>query len=81
MFSVSPRYVNDIKDRDILLVDDIKTTGATLDECARQLLFGGAKSVCCVTALITDNKFGKDEKRKKKLNAEKILKRFGDKAG
>ncbi|MBR5473347.1 MAG: ComF family protein [Clostridia bacterium] len=39
----------------ILLVDDIKTTGATLDECAKELLFAGAKSVYCVTALGSSN--------------------------
>lgn len=37
----------------VLLVDDIKTTGATLDECARQLKFSGADKVYCVTALIS----------------------------
>lgn len=36
-----------------LLVDDIKTTGASLDECARQLKFAGAEKVYCVTALIS----------------------------
>lgn len=37
----------------VLLVDDIKTTGASLDECARQLKFAGAERVYCVTALIS----------------------------
>ena len=49
-------------DKTLLLVDDIKTTGASIDECARQLLFAGAKNVYCVTALIT----GKNDTAKKK---------------
>ena len=43
-----------IKGKNVLLVDDIKTTGASLDECARQLKFAGADKVFCVTALISD---------------------------
>lgn len=41
----------------ILLVDDIKTSGATLSNCARRLKFAGAEKVYCVTALagITNN--------------------------
>ncbi len=37
----------------VLLVDDIKTTGSTLDECSFKLLQAGADKVYCVTALAT----------------------------
>lgn len=42
----------------VLLVDDIKTTGATLNECAMQLLIAGASRVYCVTGLTTSKKKG-----------------------
>lgn len=38
----------------VLLVDDIKTSGATLSECAKQLYKAGADKVYCVTGLITE---------------------------
>ncbi len=60
-FNIKGRYSfnYNITGKTILLVDDIKTTGATLDECAKQLLLAGADSVYCVTGLITQSKKGK----------------------
>jgi ComF family protein len=41
----------DLGGRSLLLVDDVMTTGATLDECARVLKDHGAGTICCcVTA-------------------------------
>ncbi len=39
----------DIEGRDIILVDDVFTTGATLEECAKVLKAAGAKSVNILT--------------------------------
>ncbi len=44
---------NYIKDRTIILVDDIITTGATLSECARVLYESGAKCVLGICAAYT----------------------------
>lgn len=45
----------------VLLVDDIKTTGATLSECAKMLRLSGADCVYAVTAAITKVKSEKSE--------------------
>ena len=44
---------NTFNGKTLLLIDDIKTTGATLDECAKQLISAGASRVYCVTGLVT----------------------------
>lgn len=49
-----------LKDKTILLVDDIATTGATLDECAKMLKIYRAKAVYAVTA--TASRLSKEEK-------------------
>jgi competence protein ComFC len=44
---------NGIKDKTVLLVDDVLTTGATIDECARILKNAGTKAVYSCVAAIT----------------------------
>lgn len=53
IFGVDPLLEPQIENKRILLCDDIVTTGATLDECAKMLLIAGAQSVCCLTAART----------------------------
>ncbi len=52
-----------VKKRSVLLIDDIFTTGATANECAKVLLKAGAREVCVLTAAITKKKmsFEKDD--------------------
>lgn len=49
-------------DKQILLIDDVYTTGATIDECARVIKIFGAQSVHC--AVFTVTRKGKGEKKK-----------------
>jgi ComF family protein len=45
--------LSDLSDMRILLCDDIKTSGSSLNECAQLLLFNGAAEVRCITACIS----------------------------
>lgn len=66
-FSYSARYINvidryetihnnKINDKSILIIDDVFTTGATINECSRQLLSSGARSVFSLTVARSDLK-------------------------
>ncbi len=46
-FSLNPK--KSVQGKRILLVDDIYTSGATVNECSRTLIRGGAKEVSILT--------------------------------
>ncbi|MGB9151528.1 MAG: ComF family protein [Alphaproteobacteria bacterium] len=48
-FAVLPRYAPSIEGKTLVLVDDVLTTGATVEECTRVLLEAGAKQVHVLT--------------------------------
>jgi predicted amidophosphoribosyltransferase len=48
-FVISDRAACRVKDRNILLIDDVMTTGATLEACCRVLKAAGAKRVDVLT--------------------------------
>lgn len=52
-FSFNEVALSDVEDMRVLLCDDIKTSGNSLNECAQILLFNGAAEVRCVTFCIS----------------------------
>ncbi len=51
-FAPNPKCRYNFKDKNVLLIDDIMTTGATINECSRVLKRNGAKNVYGLTATI-----------------------------
>lgn len=48
-FAVNPKFLTLVKNKNILVVDDVMTTGATLENCAKILKKSGAKKVVVLT--------------------------------
>jgi ComF family protein len=48
-FDIHPRWATEVADKTVLLVDDVLTTGATVEACARILQRGGARHVDVLT--------------------------------
>ena len=48
-FAVDARHKNDVEGKTFVLIDDVMTTGATVNECSRVLLKAGAKQVHVLT--------------------------------
>ena len=48
-FGIHPRWAAEIAGKTVLLVDDVLTTGATVEACAQILLRGGARHVDVLT--------------------------------
>ena len=62
--NVSGTYAvkKDLYGKTVVLVDDIRTSSSSLNECAKQLKLAGAEKVYCVTALVSmPEKFRKGE--------------------
>lgn len=55
-FAIHPKYEATIKNKSILLIDDVYTTGSTVKECAETLLRAGASTVnvLCIARTVRD---------------------------
>lgn len=48
-FAINPKYLEIVKDKKILLIDDVMTTGTTLENCAKVLKKSGAAKITVLT--------------------------------
>ncbi len=48
-FSIKKKYINILQNKNIILIDDVMTTGATVSECAKVLKKSGASKVEIIT--------------------------------
>ena len=55
-FKINPKFLNEIFDKNILLIDDVITTGSTIDACTKTLLRSGASNVFVLTLAMTVKK-------------------------
>ena len=47
-------FLEDVLECDVLIIDDILTTGITLENCALALKNAGVEEVCAITVFIAD---------------------------
>lgn len=49
IFVINEKYLSKIKDKKILLIDDVMTTGTTINNCSKVLKKAGAKEIVALT--------------------------------
>lgn len=59
VFDVNEKYT--VENKTVLIIDDVKTSGATLNECGKMLYLNGASHVYCLTAALVNSKIEKDK--------------------
>lgn len=48
-FKINPKEINNIKNKNIILLDDVIATGATINECSKVLKKAGSKKVIAIS--------------------------------
>ena len=58
-FAINPKNVDSVKDKNVILIDDVMTSGATINECAKVLKRYGANNVqaLSVARVIKDKEY------------------------